>query len=169
MIIKTGTDLSYLNYGNTDIHGDITLLSYMSYIDEGVRHLYNDVTDMRCMFANCPNITSVTAYEYSAQEIGYAYSYSYGGSFIEDKVSYIDDNVEFAYRFNYSYTYTYLSVTKFEQPKTGFVKNMSHMFANCYSLTEANLAYMDFSDCTNMQGMFDNCYNLQFRSCICTI
>ena len=145
MIIKTGTDLSYLNYGNENLTGQITLSQVVT---------ANDVTDMRYMYANCPNITSVTAYEYSDRiDVTYiAYSYS---------SSYIDDNVEFAYRFNYAaYTYTNV-VTKFEQPKTGFVKNMSHMFANCYSLTEANLAYMDFSDCTNMQGMFDNCYNLQ--------
>ena len=77
MIIKTGTDLSYLNYGNKDLTGQITLSQVVT---------TNDVTDMRYMYANCPNITSVTAYEYSAQEIGYTYSYSY-------KSSYIDDNV----------------------------------------------------------------------------
>lgn len=145
MIIKTGTDLSYLNYGNEDLTGQITLSQVVT---------AKDVTDMRYMYANCPNITSVTAYEYSDRiDVTYiAYSYS---------SSYIDDNVKIAYKFNYAaYTYTNV-VTKFEQPKTGFVKDMNHMFANCYGLTEANLAYMDFSDCTNMQGMFDNCYNLQ--------
>lgn len=145
MIVKTGTDLSYLNYGNNDLTGQVTLSQIIT---------ANDVTDMRYMYANCPNITSVTAYEYIDNRTGYTYSYSYQGS-------YINDNIKYAYKFNYSYTYTYNSVLKFEQPKTGFVKNMSHMFANCYSLTEANLAYMDFSECTDMQGMFDNCYNLE--------
>lgn len=146
MIIKTGTDLSYLNYGNNDLTGQVTLSQIVT---------ANDVTDMRYMYANCPNITSVIAYQYSS----IVYTYEYVAPV--DHVSYIDDNIKYSYDFHYSYTYSYNVVTDFKQPKTGFVKNMSNMFANCYSLTEANLAYMNFSECTDMQGMFKNCYNLE--------
>lgn len=145
MIIKTGTDLSYAYYGDTSLTGQVTLSQLVK---------ANDATDMRYMFAGCANIESVTAYEYEDSTYSYAYSYAYHGS-------YVDDNIRYAYIYNFGYTYTCKQVDKFEQVKSGFVKNMNHMFANCYNLTTVNLAYMNISNCLDMQGMFENCYNLK--------
>ncbi len=145
MIIKTGTDLSYAYYGDTTLSGQVTLSQVVT---------TNDTTDMRYMFAGCANIESVTAYEYEDSTYSYAYSYAYIGS-------YVNDNIRISYIYDFSYTYTYKQVDKFEQVKSGFVKNMNHMFANCYNLTTANLAYMNISNCLDMQGMFENCYNLK--------
>ncbi len=120
----------------------------------------SDVIDMRHMFENCSNITSIDLSNFDTSKVtnmDYMFDQCYGlttldlSSFNTSKVTNMD------YMFNQCYGLTTLDLSSFNTSK---VTSMNSMFEDCINLATLNVSSFDTSKVTNMGNMFYTCLNL---------
>lgn len=92
------------------------------------------VTNMRGMFENCGNITTLDLSNFDTAAV-----------------------TNMSFMFIYCYNLTTLDLSNFN---TSSVTNMNVMFANCEKLSTLDLSSFNTSAVTNMGNMFVNCTNL---------
>ena len=120
----------------------------------------SNVTNMKSMFVNCRNLTSLDVSSFDTSKVTSMESMFYGCSGLTslDLRNFNTSNVTHTTRMFYGCSsLTSLDVSSFY---TSNVISMNYMFYDCASLKSLNLSNFNTSNVTNMAYMFGNCSGL---------
>ena len=127
----------------------------------GIEYLNtSEVTDMRYMFDQCGNLTTLDVSSFNTANVtNMAYMFRYCSNLKSlDVSSFNTENVtNMAYMFFDCEKLTSLVVSSFN---TENVTDMSHMFSNCRELTSLDLSSFNTANVTDMTYMFASCWDL---------
>ena len=128
---------------------------------EGIENLNTEkVTDMRYMFSNCRELTSLDLSSFNTANVMYmSYMFNNCQKLTSlDLSSFNTANVTYmSYMFSGCSGLSSLDLSSF---KTANVTNMNCMFNDCSGLTSLDLSSFNTAKVTNMEGMFGGCSGL---------
>ena len=120
----------------------------------------SNVTDMREMFSNCTNLTSLDVSKFDTSQVtDMSAMFISCSSLTSLEVNKFDTSkvTDMTNMFSHCSTLTSLDVSNFNTSK---VTNMSGMFYYCSSLASLDLSSFDTSEVTDMNYMFQDCSSL---------
>ena len=128
---------------------------------EGIENLNTEkVTDMRYMFSNCRELTSLDLSSFNTANVMYmSYMFNNCQKLTSlDLSSFNTANVTYmSYMFSGCSGLSSLDLSSF---KTANVTNMNDMFNGCSGFTSLDLSSFNTAKVTNMEGMFGGCSGL---------
>ena len=137
-----------------------TFLLALTSIDFGGNFNTSNVTEMRAMFHDCRNLTSLNLSNFNTTNVTTMFNMFSGCRSLAslDLSSFNTSNVmDMGSMFSDCRSLISLNLSNFN---TSNVTNMSNMFYVCTSLTSLNLSNFNTVNVTNMSGMFSACYSL---------
>ncbi len=149
--IKANVDSRYLFYKFINLK----TIENLEYLDT------SQVTDMRYMFSDCNNLTSLDVSQFDTSQVkNMRYMFHNCNNLESLDVSHFNTSqvTDMDHMFYGCNNLTNLDLNHFD---TSQVTSMKDMFNHCENLTSLNLSHFDTSQVTDMSYMFSNCNNLE--------